>query len=171
MQECEEFYDDLLKRKLTKAHKELAKKAFSGLLWSKQFYYYDVFKWLFGGPGEAQPYRTDARNYSWQHLTNRHVISMPDKWEYPWYAAWDLAFHMVSFVEIDPYFAKEQLLMVLKENYMHPNGQIPAYEWNFSDVNPPVHSWAVWNVYEKDLKTNRYFGLCILRKGLSKIAD
>ncbi|SHI47548.1 MGH1-like glycoside hydrolase domain-containing protein [Pseudozobellia thermophila] len=148
--ECEEFYGETLTKELPAAHREIAKKAFSGLLWTKQFYYYDVFKWLFGGPGELKPYRANARNFSWQHLTNRHVISMPDKWEYPWYAAWDLAFHMVSFVEIDPYFAKEQLLLVLRESYMHPNGQIPAYEWNFSDVNPPVHSWAVWSVYEKD---------------------
>lgn len=152
--ECDEFYGKLLNEDIPAFHRDLAKKAFSGLLWTKQFYYYDVFKWLFGGPGEGQPYRSDPRNFSWQHLTNRHVISMPDKWEYPWYAAWDLAFHMASFVEIDPYFAKEQLILVLQDNYMHPNGQIPAYEWNFSDVNPPVHSWAVWNVYEKDrLKT------------------
>jgi len=148
--ECEEFYDETIKNELPKEHRTIAKSAFAGLLWTKQFYYYDVFKWLFGGPGESRPYRFNARNHSWQHLTNRHVISMPDKWEYPWYAAWDLAFHMASFVEIDPFFAKEQLLLVLQENYMHPNGQIPAYEWNFSDVNPPVHSWAVWNVYEKD---------------------
>tara|TARA_R110000796_G_scaffold88850_5_gene191941 strand:- start:2171 stop:4801 length:2631 start_codon:yes stop_codon:yes gene_type:complete len=156
IKECEEFYDEIIKTDLPKNHQVIAKSAFSGLLWTKQFYYYDVFKWLFGGPGEPTPYRTDARNYSWQHLTNRHVISMPDKWEYPWYAAWDLAFHMASFVEIDPYFAKEQLLLVLRESYMHPNGQIPAYEWNFSDVNPPVHSWSVWTVYEKDkLRTGR----------------
>ena len=150
IKESEEFYGNILKTDLPEAHQSIAKSAFSGLLWTKQFYYYDVFKWLFGGPGEPKPFRAAARNFSWQHLTNRHVLSMPDKWEYPWYAAWDLAFHMVSFVEIDPYFAKEQLLLVLRENYMHPNGQIPAYEWNFSDVNPPVHSWAVWNVYEKD---------------------
>lgn len=148
--ECEEFYNHTIKKELPQTHQDIAKKAFSGLLWTKQFYYYDVFKWLFGGPGEIRPNRANLRNFSWQHLTNRHVISMPDKWEYPWYAAWDLAFHMASFVEIDPYFAKEQLLLVLKENYMHPNGQIPAYEWNFSDVNPPVHSWAVWHVFEKD---------------------
>lgn len=152
IRECEDFYGDSIQNDLPEAHREIAKKAFSGLLWTKQFYYYDVYKWLFGGPGEPTPYRVDARNSSWQHLTNRQVISMPDKWEYPWYAAWDLAFHMASFVEIDPYFAKEQLLLVLRESYMHPNGQIPAYEWNFSDVNPPVHSWAVWNVYEKDKK-------------------
>tara|TARA_R110000737_G_scaffold2057_1_gene5946 strand:- start:1920 stop:4547 length:2628 start_codon:yes stop_codon:yes gene_type:complete len=150
IEECEEFYGSILKKDLPSDQQEIARKAFSGLLWTKQFYYYDVYKWLFGGPGELKPYRKDSRNMHWQHLTNRHVISMPDKWEYPWYAAWDLAFHMASFVEIDPYFAKEQLLLVLRDGYMHPNGQIPAYEWNFSDVNPPVHSWAVWNVYEKD---------------------
>ncbi|GGZ92654.1 MGH1-like glycoside hydrolase domain-containing protein [Algibacter mikhailovii] len=150
IRECEEFYNNIIDKKIPETQRNIAKKAFSGLLWTKQFYYNDVFKWLFGGPGESKPERHNLRNYSWQHLTNRHVISMPDKWEYPWYAAWDLAFHMASFVEIDPYFAKEQLLLVLQENYMHPNGQIPAYEWNFSDVNPPVHSWAVWNVYEKD---------------------
>ncbi|MBP0905365.1 glucosidase [Mariniflexile gromovii] len=148
--ECEEFYTETIRTDIQETHQAIAKSAFSGLLWTKQFYYNDVFKWLFGGPGESKPERANMRNYSWQHLTNRHVISMPDKWEYPWYAAWDLAFHMASFVEIDPFFAKEQLLLVLKENYMHPNGQIPAYEWNFSDVNPPVHSYAVWNVYEKD---------------------
>jgi hypothetical protein len=150
MSECEEFYNETINNNIPEAHRTIAKSAFSGLLWTKQFYYNDVFKWLFGEPGDTKPNRAHPRNYNWQHLTNRHVISMPDKWEYPWYAAWDLAFHMASFVEIDPYFAKEQLLLVLKESYMHPNGQIPAYEWNFSDVNPPVHSWAVWNVYEKD---------------------
>lgn len=150
--ECETFYSEIINKDIPKEQQKIVKSAFSGLLWTKQFYYYDVFKWLFGGPGETSPNRSDKRNTSWQHLTNRHVISMPDKWEYPWYAAWDLAFHMASFVEIDPYFAKQQLLLVLQESYMHPNGQIPAYEWNFSDVNPPVHSWAVWTVYEKDLK-------------------
>lgn len=150
--ECETFYSEIISAEIPKEQQKIVKSAFSGLLWTKQFYYYDVFKWLFGGPGETSPNRSDKRNTSWQHLTNRHVISMPDKWEYPWYAAWDLAFHMASFVEIDPYFAKQQLLLVLQESYMHPNGQIPAYEWNFSDVNPPVHSWAVWTVYEKDLK-------------------
>lgn len=149
-EECEAFYAETINNNLPEPHQAIAKSAFSGLLWTKQFYYYDVFKWLFGGPGEAKPNRQNLRNYSWQHLTNRHVISMPDKWEYPWYAAWDLAFHMASFVEVDPYFAKEQLLLVLQESYMHPNGQIPAYEWNFSDVNPPVHSWAVWHVYNTD---------------------
>tara|TARA_R110002051_G_scaffold255120_2_gene314204 strand:+ start:32486 stop:35113 length:2628 start_codon:yes stop_codon:yes gene_type:complete len=169
IKECEEFYGNILKKDLPVDQQEIARKAFSGLLWTKQFYYYDVYKWLFGGPGEAKPHRNDSRNAKWQHLTNRHVISMPDKWEYPWYAAWDLAFHMASFVEIDPYFAKEQLLLVLKEGYMHPNGQIPAYEWNFSDVNPPVHSWAVWNVYEKDKKRKGKGDSKFLEKAYQKL--
>lgn len=169
IQECEDFYGTIVKKELPKTHQAIARKAFSGLLWTKQFYYYDVFKWLFGGPGEATPHRANPRNYSWQHLTNRHVISMPDKWEYPWYAAWDLAFHMASFVEIDPYFAKEQLLLVLRESYMHPNGQIPAYEWNFSDVNPPVHSWAVWNVFEKDKERTGSGDTDFLEKAFQKL--
>ncbi|CAM4398808.1 MGH1-like glycoside hydrolase domain-containing protein [Zobellia nedashkovskayae] len=169
IKECEEFYGDIIKADLPKSHQTIAKSAFSGLLWTKQFYYYDVYKWLFGGPGEAKPYRTNARNFNWQHLTNRHVISMPDKWEYPWYAAWDLAFHMASFVEIDPYFAKEQLLLVLRESYMHPNGQIPAYEWNFSDVNPPVHSYAVWTVYEKDKERSGKGDTGFLEKAYQKL--
>jgi hypothetical protein len=169
IKECEEFYGEIIKNKIPEAQQAIARKAFSGLLWTKQFYYNDVFKWLFGGPGENQPSRSNMRNWSWQHLTNRHVISMPDKWEYPWYAAWDLAFHMVSFVEIDPYFAKEQLLLVLQESYMHPNGQIPAYEWNFSDVNPPVHSWAVWTVYEKDKERTGKADTAFLEKAFQKL--
>jgi len=169
IKECEDFYNEVIDKDLPVAHQSIAKSAFSGLLWTKQFYYYDVFKWLFGGPGEETPYRSYPRNFHWQHLTNRHVISMPDKWEYPWYAAWDLAFHMVSFVEIDPYFAKEQLLLVLQEYYMHPNGQIPAYEWNFSDVNPPVHSWSVWNVYLRDKMKNGIGDTDFLEKAFQKL--
>ncbi|MBU0940815.1 MAG: glucosidase [Bacteroidetes bacterium] len=168
-QECETFYNELISTKIPKEQQAIAKSAFSGLLWTKQFYYYDVHKWLFGGPGENHPNRVDRRNHSWQHLNNRHVISMPDKWEYPWYAAWDLAFHMTSFVEIDPYFAKQQLLLVLQENYMHPNGQIPAYEWNFNDVNPPVHSWAVWTVYEKDKDRTGTADIPFLEKAFQKL--
>ncbi|WP_298495440.1 glucosidase [uncultured Algibacter sp.] len=169
IQECEAFYGDIIQKDLPEQRQELARKAFSGLLWTKQFYYFDVFKWLFGGPGESKPQRTNMRNYSWQHLTNRHIISMPDKWEYPWYAAWDLAFHMASFVEIDPYFAKQQLLLFLEESYMHPNGQIPAYEWNFSDVNPPVHSYAVWKVYEKDKEKTSKGDTAFLEKAFHKL--
>ncbi|PKQ45297.1 MGH1-like glycoside hydrolase domain-containing protein [Confluentibacter flavum] len=167
--ECEQFYNETIKSDIPETHQAIAKSAFSGLLWTKQFYYNDVFKWLFGGPGEPTPTRANMRNNNWQHLTNRHVISMPDKWEYPWYAAWDLAFHMASFVEIDPFFAKEQLLLVLQESYMHPNGQIPAYEWNFSDVNPPVHSWAVWSVYEKDKNYTGNGDIPFLEKAFQKL--
>jgi len=150
--ETDQYYDELTPKKLSPEHKALLRSSASGLLWTKQFYYFDVFKWLFGEPGETQPDRKYRRNYDWQHLTCRNIISMPDKWEYPWFAAWDLAFHATSFIHVDPDFAKQQLLVVLREYYMHPNGQIPAYEWNFSDVNPPVHAWSVWQVYEADKK-------------------
>lgn len=150
--ETDQYYNDLAPKKLSIAHKAILRSAVSGLLWTKQFYYLDVFKWLNGEPHETAPNRNFKRNYDWQHLTCRNIISMPDKWEYPWFAAWDLAFHAATFVHVDPDFAKQQLLVVLREYYMHPNGQIPAYEWNFSDVNPPVHAWGVWYVYEADKK-------------------
>ena len=150
--ETDKFYEELTPKRLSSAQKTLLRSALGGLLWTKQFYYLDVFKWLFGEPNETPPFRHFKRNHAWQHLTSRNVISMPDKWEYPWFAAWDLAFHAASFVHIDPHFAKQQLQLVLREYYMHPNGQIPAYEWNFSDVNPPVHAWGVWYVYEADKK-------------------
>lgn len=140
--ETDHFYDKLTPKKLSPAHKTLLRSAASGLLWTKQFYYLDVYKWLNGEPDETPPARNFKRNKDWQHLTCRNIISMPDKWEYPWFAAWDLAFHAATFVHVDPDFAKQQLLVVLREYYMHPNGQIPAYEWNFSDVNPPVHAWG-----------------------------
>ena len=133
-------------------HDELnvVRQAFAGLLWTKQFYHYIVKDWLSGDPEQPAPpeSRKVGRNSDWPHLYNRDVISMPDKWEYPWYAAWDLAFHMIPFAQIDPAFAKEQLVLFLREWYMHPNGQIPAYEWALSDVNPPVHAWACWRVYK-----------------------
>jgi hypothetical protein len=150
--DTDQYYDELSPKKLSPEHKGLLRSTVSGLLWTKQFYYLDVFKWLFGEPGETPPQRGHQRNYDWQHLTCRNIISMPDKWEYPWFAAWDLAFHAATFIHVDPDFAKQQLLVVLREYYMHPNGQIPAYEWNFSDVNPPVHAWSVWYVYEADKK-------------------
>jgi hypothetical protein len=150
--ETDEYYDELTPKKISPQHKVLLRSAASGLLWTKQFYYLDIYKWLFGEPGEEAPSRNHKRNHDWQHLTCRNIISMPDKWEYPWFAAWDLAFHATTFVHVDPEFAKQQLLVVLREYYMHPNGQIPAYEWNFSDVNPPVHAWSVWEVFETDRK-------------------
>lgn len=150
IKEGAEYYENLLPSYVNLEQKRLLENTFGGIFWTKQFYYYDVHKWLFGGPGEPKPDRKMKRNYDWQHLNNRHIISMPDKWEYPWYAAWDLAFHTTTFALADPEYAKNQLLLMLKEYFMHPNGQIPAYEWNFSDVNPPVHSWAVWHVYQKE---------------------
>jgi hypothetical protein len=128
----------------------VARQAYAGLLWSKQFYHYVVKDWLAGDPDQPKPpdARAIGRNSEWGHVFNRDILSMPDKWEYPWYAAWDLAFHMIPFSRVDPHFAKDQLNLLLREWYMHPNGQIPAYEWNFSDVNPPVHAWACWRVYK-----------------------
>jgi hypothetical protein len=128
------------------------RQAFAGLLWSKQFYHYDVEQWLTGDPAGPPPPapRTTGRNAEWRHLNNADVLSMPDTWEYPWYAAWDLAFHCIPLAMVDPEFAKRQLLLLTRVWYMHPNGQLPAYEWAFGDVNPPVHAWAAWRVYKID---------------------
>jgi hypothetical protein len=128
------------------------RQALSGMLWSKQFYHYDVERWLEGDPASPPPpaERWNGRNHDWTHLNNLDVISMPDKWEYPWYAAWDLAFHCVALARVDPEFAKAQLILLCREWYMHPNGQLPAYEWAFGDVNPPVHAWAALRVFEID---------------------
>jgi hypothetical protein len=135
---------------LAPAERAIVRQAYAGLLWSKQFYHYDLQTWLEGDPSCPAPpaARKTGRNAEWPHLYNRDVLSMPDKWEYPWFAAWDLAFHMLPFARIDPQFAKEQLVLLTREWYMHPNGQLPAYEWNFGDVNPPVHAWAAWRVYK-----------------------
>ncbi|MDX6766616.1 MAG: hypothetical protein SFU85_07490 [Candidatus Methylacidiphilales bacterium] len=148
--ECESFYDMVLPSTLGEDEQEVARQAYAGLLWSKQFYHYVVESWLKGDPAQPPPPPGHGthRNADWPHFFARDVLSMPDKWEYPWFAAWDLAFHMIPFAEIDPDFAKGQLLLLLREWYMHPNGQIPAYEWNFGDVNPPVHAWAAWRVYK-----------------------
>lgn len=148
--EADEYYAARTPPQMTDEERSVMRQAYAGLLWSKQFYYYDVKRWLDGDPTQPTPppERRWVRNHDWQHLFNRDVISMPDKWEYPWYAAWDLAFHMVALARVDPYFAKDQLILFLREWYMHPNGQIPAYEFAFSDVNPPVHAWAAWRVYK-----------------------
>ncbi len=136
--------------RLTPAERLIARQAAAGLLWSKQFYHLDVRQWLRGDAGQPVPpgSRLGGRNSDWTHLNNADVVSMPDKWEYPWYAAWDLAFQMIPMAHVDPEFAKEQLVLMLREWYMHPSGQIPAYEFAFGDVNPPVHAWAVWRVYK-----------------------
>ncbi len=167
--ETDRYYAQLAPKSLSTSQKGLLRSAMGGLLWTKQFYYLDVYKWLFGEPNETPPFRKHKRNNDWQHLTCRNIISMPDKWEYPWFAAWDLAFHAATFVHIDPVFAKQQLSLVLREYYMHPNGQIPAYEWNFSDVNPPVHAWSVWYVYEADKKKTGVADLDFLERTFQKL--
>jgi hypothetical protein len=148
--EADEFYALLAPPGLSDDAKRVQRQAFAGLLWSKQFYHYDLSRWLKGDPAGPEPpaSRHKGRNSEWTHLYNEDVISMPDKWEYPWYAVWDLAFHCIPLALVDPKFAKDQLILMLREWYMHPNGQIPAYEWAFGDVNPPVHAWAAWRVYK-----------------------
>jgi len=154
LKEANEFYDSLAPSHLSEDARRVQRQAFAGMLWSKQFYHYDVNRWLKGDPSMPEPPRDrlHGRNSDWTHLYNADVISMPDKWEYPWYAAWDLAFHCIPLALVDPAFAKEQLVLMLREWYMHPNGQIPAYEWAFGDVNPPVHAWAAWRIYKIDKK-------------------
>ncbi len=152
--EADEFYATVIPQDLSADAKNVMRQAFAGMLWSKQFYHYVIKDWLHGDPGHPPPppERRKGRNHEWTHLYNADVISMPDKWEYPWYAAWDLAFHCIPLALVDSDFAKEQLTLMLREWYMHPNGQIPAYEWAFGDVNPPVHAWAAWRVYKIDKK-------------------
>ncbi|MFQ5599462.1 MAG: glucosidase [Candidatus Krumholzibacteriia bacterium] len=150
IQEAQALYESILPAGLEVEERLVARQGYAGLLWSKQFYHYVVDQWLAGDPAQPTPppERRRGRNHDWTHLYNRDVISVPDKWEYPWYAAWDLAFHMIPFAKLDPDFAKEQLVLFLREWYMHRNGQIPAYEFAFSDVNPPVHAWAAWRLYK-----------------------
>ena len=150
IREADEFYDVVIPRTLPDDCRSVMRQAFAGLLWNKQFYHYDVKRWLEGDPAgpSPPPERRRGRNHQWTHLYNEDVISVPDKWEYPWYAAWDLGFHCVPLALVDPDLAKEQLILFLREWYMHPSGQLPAYEWALGDVNPPVHAWAAWRVYK-----------------------
>lgn len=152
--EADEFYGGLQRAISDQDRRSIQRQAIAGMLWSKQFYYFDVGQWLKGDPAQPPPppERRRGRNQEWLHLSNADIISMPDKWEYPWYAAWDLAFHAIPIAMVDPEFAKKQMLLFTKEWYMHPNGQLPAYEWAFGDVNPPVHAWAAWRVYKIDQK-------------------
>jgi mannosylglycerate hydrolase MGH1-like protein/glycosyl hydrolase family 63 len=154
--EADEFYRTVIPQDLSSDAQNVMRQGFAGMLWSKQFYHYVIQHWLKGDPGNPPPpaERKSGRNNQWPHLYNADVISMPDKWEYPWYAAWDLAFHSVPLALVDCEFAKEQLVLLLREWYMHPNGQLPAYEWALGDVNPPVHAWAAWRVYKIDKKRN-----------------
>jgi hypothetical protein len=152
--EADEFYNQIAPASLGGEYREIQRQALAGMIWSKQFYHYVIDQWLDGDPGQPAPppERLHGRNADWRHLYNERVMSMPDKWEYPWYAAWDLAFHCIPLALIDPCFAKTQLDIIVREWYQHPNGQIPAYEWNFNDVNPPVITWAAWRIYQIERK-------------------
>ena len=155
--DADEFYTRITPQSLTEDERRVHRQALAGMMWGKQFYYFDLEKWL--SEHKSHPLlesaRSDVRNTEWFHMLNADVISMPDKWEYPWYAAWDLAFHTISLALVDFDFAKEQLLLMLRGLYFHPNGQIPAYEWNFSDVNPPVHAWATIYLYKMEQTLGR----------------
>ena len=154
--EADEFYAVVQTGIADDERRAIQRHAFAGMLWSKQFYYYDVHDWLAGDPAGPTPpsSRKSARNADWMHFRATHVISMPDAWEYPWFASWDLALQTLVFAEIDPDFAKEQLILLTRESYMHPNAALPAYEWSFSDANPPLHAWATWRVFERDRDIN-----------------
>ena len=154
--EADEFYAALQKDMVSADERCVQRQAFAGMIWNKQFYHLDIPRWLNGDPGQIPPpeARKHGRNSEWKNLNNADIVSMPDKWEYPWYASWDLAFHCIPFALIDAEFAKHQLVLLTREWYMRPNGQLPAYEWAFGDVNPPVHGWAAWRVYQIDRKQN-----------------
>jgi hypothetical protein len=169
--EADEFYATVIPAQLSSDARNVARQAFAGLLWSKQYYHYVVKQWLDGDAQQPPPPedRQRGRNREWTHLYNADVISMPDKWEYPWYAAWDLAFHCVPLALVDAEFAKDQLTLLLREWYMHPNGQLPAYEWAFGDVNPPVHAWSAWRVYKIEQKRTGTGDLRFLERVFHKL--
>jgi hypothetical protein len=169
--EADDFYAGVVPDGLTADAKNVMRQSLAGMLWSKQFYHYEIKRWIEGDPEFPTPpdARRHGRNHEWQHLYNADVISMPDKWEYPWYAAWDLAFHCIPLALVDSEFAKEQLILLLREWYMHPNGQIPAYEWALGDVNPPVHAWATWRVYKIEKKRRGVGDLKFLQRAFHKL--
>ncbi len=169
--EADDFYKNILPAKLSQQDALIARQAYAGILWNKQFYYYNVREWLQGDKGQPQPpmERLTGRNSNWKHLNNREVISVPDKWEFPWYASWDLAFQTIILAYIDPQFAKRQQILINREWYTRPNGQIPAYEWNFSDVNPPVQAWAAMQVYEIDKKKSGVGDIDFLKRIFQKL--
>ena len=171
VREADDFYQTVIPEHLSGDARLVMRQAFAGMLWSKQFYHYIVEQWIDGDPATPKPpaERRHGRNHEWKHLHNADVISMPDKWEYPWYAAWDLAFHCVPLALVDSEFAKEQLLLMLREWYMHPNGQLPAYEWAFGDVNPPVHAWAAWRVYKIEKKQRGVGDTVFLKRVFQKL--
>ena len=169
--EADEFYEAVSPANCNPDQKNIQRQAFAGLLWNKQYYHYDVERWLNTSDGitEVSEERKNGRNHNWVYLKNQDVMSMPDKWEYPWYAAWDMAFHCISLSIIDPLFAKHQLLLLMREWYMDPKGQLPAYEWNFNDVNPPVHAFAALQVYRTENKMYGKKDLDFLKKIFQKL--
>ena len=171
VKEADEFYASRIPSELSADAKNVMRQSYAGMLWSKQFYHYEVQSWLDGDPAGPTPPadRKKGRNKDWTHLYNDDIISMPDKWEYPWYASWDLAFHCITLALIDPDFAKEQLVLLVREWYMHPNGQLPAYEWALGDVNPPVHAWAAWRVYKIERRVRGVADRSFLEKVFHKL--
>ncbi len=171
IRETNQFYNEVQKDVKDEELRAIQRQAYAGMLWTKQWYYYNVNEWIAGDPAMPKPneYRKYGRNAGWRHMYTSNILSMPDKWEYPWFAAWDLAFHTLPLARVDPDFAKRQLAVVLREYYMHPNGQIPAYEWSFSDVNPPVHAWATWKVYEIDKEMNGKGDIVFLERIFHKL--
>lgn len=170
-QEADEFYNSIIPQHLTAEQKNISRQAYAGLLWSKQYYGFDVEKWITTSDGitPVNDGKKFGRNSDWKHLKNADVILMPDKWEYPWYAAWDLAFHCIGMASLDPVFAKHQLLLIMREWYMKPDGQLPAYEWNFGDVNPPVHAMAAWYVYSIEKKNTGKGDIQFLKRIFQKL--
>jgi hypothetical protein len=170
--EADAFYDQVLKQDQDPEVRQIKRQALAGILWCKQFYYYDVQQWLRGDPAQPPPppQRLQNRNADWQHVHNSEILSVPDKWEYPWFAAWDMAMHCLPLALVDLDFAKNQLLYLTKEWYMHPNGELPAYEWNFNDSNPPIHALAAWEIYKREKAENQGIGdLLFLEKVFHKL--
>src|SRR6185503_4898964 len=169
--EADAFYDAILPSNTTAELNSLQRQALTGLLWSKQYYHYDVERWLTTSDGitPVNAGKLNGRNHEWKHLKNQNIILMPDKWEYPWYAAWDLAFHCIPMAILDPGFAKHQLLLIMREWYMKPDGQLPAYEWHFSDVNPPVQAWAALQVYRIEKSMTGKEDIAFLKKIFHKL--
>jgi hypothetical protein len=169
--EADVFYEGITPKNIPEDAVNVMRQALGGMMWTKQFYYYDILTWLreHGIRDNRIFKQSQLRNKQWYHMFNRDIISMPDKWEYPWYAAWDLAFHTLAIAMVDVDFAKDQLQIMLREYYLHPNGQIPAYEWNFSDVNPPVHAWALMNIYEIDKKNRGQGDIEFLKNAFHKL--